>query len=192
MACPENFDTAALAALTSWLKAGSSSTPCCTTRSWSANRGASSLSHLWTARFARARARVLADNHPEDPVFMHAAIRRIAHRLGKEEIDISCDLAAKHGDLAALKACRSLGQAWDANTCRAAARSGRLPVLQWARANGCPWRARTCISGARGGHLAVLQWARESGCPWDTTTCHAASAGDHLAVLQWSRENGWR
>ncbi len=99
-------------------------------------------------------------------------------------------VAAKTGDLEALKKFRVDGCPLDKWTCAGAAQGGHLEVLQWARAEGCPWDELTCVGAASNGHLEVLQWACGEGCPWDETTCRMAKKNGHLQVLEWAISHG--
>jgi hypothetical protein len=121
-----------------------------------------------------------------------ATVRRVEWALSCSlplDVELAV-LAARRGQLDALRGLRARGCPWNEETCLGAAAGGHLAVLQWARANGCPWDLATCSYAAFGGHLEVLQWARASGCPWDRTAIWAAAAAGHIHVLQWASANG--
>ena len=116
---------------------------------------------------------------------------RVAQANGGSCFDtLTCQGAAKGGDLSILQWLRANGAPWDESTCSAAAEGGHLHVLQWARANGCPWDKMTCAGAAKGGRLDVVQWARANGCPWDKSTSLAALKGGRQDVISWVRANG--
>jgi hypothetical protein len=50
------------------------------------------------------------------------------------------------------------GCPWDELTCQLAAKYGQLEALRWAREHGCKWDAMVCALAAGCGHLEVLQW----------------------------------
>jgi hypothetical protein len=86
------------------------------------------------------------------------------------------------------------GDIWTADTTALAARLGQLHALKFLHGNGCPWNASACSSAASGGHLSCLQYAHEHGCRWDAeTACTAAAKAGKLECLQYlfERECSW-
>jgi len=55
----------------------------------------------------------------------------------KQQEDMNCDSAARHGDLQALKRARKNGCVWSGWTCAYAAMNGHIDVIEWAIENGC-------------------------------------------------------
>jgi hypothetical protein len=68
-----------------------------------------------------------------------------------------CTLAARRGDLDALKLARLAEYGWD-DTCSESARGGHLEVLKWAYENECILSSWTSEIAAKAGHLDVLKW----------------------------------
>jgi hypothetical protein len=104
--------------------------------------------------------------------------------------ELTCAIAAMHGNLEFLQWLHANGCPWDSGTSSHAAKAGQLEILQWARTNGCPWDHHTCRAAAMAGHLEILQWLRANGCPWDKTTCEFATRHGHFHIFQWALSNG--
>lgn len=112
-----------------------------------------------------------------------------ASQGGQRHLEMECERAARHGDIAALKAARAAGEDWG-SVCAQAARAGHLHVLRWARKNGAPWDVFTCAFAAFKGHTGVLRWAHKHGAPWDEWTCAYLAACGMSRVLSWARRRG--
>jgi hypothetical protein len=97
-----------------------------------------------------------------------------------------CNVAARQGDLQALKEARARGFPWSFGTCLLAAERGHFEVLRWARENGAPWHEGVCTAAARNDDLEMLKWLRANGCPWDEEVRQVARG----AVLEWAIANG--
>ncbi|MCE5318744.1 MAG: ankyrin repeat domain-containing protein, partial [Parachlamydia sp.] len=76
-----------------------------------------------------------------------------------------CAIAAKWGDLEALKNFRAQEAPWDEKVCMTAAAGGHLELLKWARAHGAPWDARARYRAAKHGEFKVLIWLLDNGAP---------------------------
>jgi hypothetical protein len=82
------------------------------------------------------------------------------------------------------------GKIWTADTCALAARLGQVHALKFLHEHGCPWNATTCSSAAGQGNLSCLQYAHENGCRWSATTCTDAAQLGHLSCLKYACDNG--
>jgi hypothetical protein len=82
------------------------------------------------------------------------------------------------------------GDIWTADTTALAARLGQLQALKFLHDNGCPWNGSTCSSAASNGHLSCLQYAHEQGCRWGGETTVEAAKYRHLSCLQYACDNG--
>jgi hypothetical protein len=82
------------------------------------------------------------------------------------------------------------GNIWTTRTTELAARVGQVHALKFLHELGCPWDSSTCIIAASRGHLSCLQYARENGCKWDAETCTKAGENGHLNCLKYAVDNG--
>ena len=110
-----------------------------------------------------------------------------------------CRIAAKCGNLEALRWFHSHRCRWNrdvcraaaADVCRAAVAEGHLHILQWARSQTppFPWDQWVCNWAAGNGRLDVLQWLRSQTppCPWGKGTCIEAARCGRVDMLQWLR-----
>ena len=80
-----------------------------------------------------------------------------------------------------------LGYDFSRISCETAARDGNLRALQYQHANGYVLNNRTIEDAALGGHLEIIIWCRQQGCEWDSSACSAAAKGNHLGILKWLR-----
>ena len=52
-----------------------------------------------------------------------------------------------------------------------AARAGDLPALRWMHTHGCAWDEITAAKAAEGDQLQALRYLRSMGCAWSALTC---------------------
>nr|UDO47984.1 ankyrin repeat protein [Pandoravirus massiliensis] len=78
-----------------------------------------------------------------------------------------CYVAARRGDLMALRRAHEAECPWDADTIAAAAAGGHRGCVYYAREQGCPWSKRVCVLAAARGALKILAYAHRHGCPYD-------------------------
>jgi hypothetical protein len=106
-----------------------------------------------------------------------------------------CELAAKTGNLCALKFARSEGCPWNAEeTVKFAAMSGSIDILEYCLQNGCELSADLCtysvLKENNPNALDTLQWLRQRSCPWDDKTCQYAVTYNNYDAFVWARNNG--
>lgn len=93
----------------------------------------------------------------------------------------SCDIAAAHGNIRALRLLRTPVESPIQRTFHTGSveytydEHGVVHVVDGGR---CPWDAQTCLFAVQRGHLRVLQWLLNAGtgggsCPWDPAECLA-------------------
>jgi hypothetical protein len=84
----------------------------------------------------------------------------------------------------------SNGDIWTAQTTAVAARNGQLGALKFLHQHGCLWDVTTCTEAANWGHLACLQYAHENGCKWNAETCTKAAQSGRLGTLKYVVDKG--
>jgi hypothetical protein len=98
-------------------------------------------------------------------------------------------VAARNGQLGALKFLHQHGCLWDVTTCTEAANWGHLACLQYAHVNGCKWNAETCTKAAQSGRLGTLKYVVDNGCEVNVQTL--AAAMPHPLCIQLLRDKGF-
>jgi len=87
----------------------------------------------------------------------------------------TCDVAAHHGRMAALRWLVMHGGVMTASTCSSAARGGHARALLWALHHGCPFNEWSYEMALRHGHLGVLCHLHAAGCPPCENACQLAA-----------------
>jgi hypothetical protein len=98
-------------------------------------------------------------------------------------------MAAKRGDLDALKRLHEAGCPWDSDTTSGAARNGHLHCLRYAFEHGCEVNYWACIVAAIHGHLDCLRYLHEHNVPWDGYALMSAAQRGHLECLKYLVES---
>ena len=76
------------------------------------------------------------------------------------------------------KRCKGVEHVMDEEVYWLAARRGQIGAMRWAKEKGIPLDKQCCNEAARAGQLEALRWLRESGCPWSRReVCLYAAAG---------------
>jgi hypothetical protein len=85
----------------------------------------------------------------------------------------------------------NLGKHWDVLTCQTAAKYGQLHILQWLRSLDppCPWNKDTFKTALLGKHNEISDWLQtvEPSCPFDSTTLDLAVVKGDMKLVQWLR-----
>ena len=103
---------------------------------------------------------------------------------------MTCESAAKGGNMECLKYLHSMKCDWDATTCHEAAYQGNLTMLKWAIENGCPTNHGTIVYAAGSGHVEMCDWLYNNGHKLSSTMCCAAVHSESTAVIHWMKSKG--
>ncbi len=101
-----------------------------------------------------------------------------------------CDIAAEHGQLAALMYLHDHGAKWGVNTCSNAALFGHYTCLTYLHEHGCPWDRSTLVAATQAGKLDCLKYAVENKLPTSQGLCNIAASNGHLRCLKYLHGQG--
>jgi len=129
-----------------------------------------------------------------DPIYARTAIAhgrtKILKYLHGSIDELSCNIAAKNGQLETLKYLREHEFDFTTGvTCSYAVENGHLEIVKYLHENRCNWSRDSCIEAAKNGHLDVLKYLHENGCLWNKWSYYYAVENGHLDIIKYLWEN---
>lgn len=109
---------------------------------------------------------------------------------GQSLASITCEGAARGGNLALLRYLREHGCEWGWDPMTEAAKGNHIDVIKYLRDEGCEWNAWTTAMAASYGYLELLKYLHQNGCEWDSDSCWYAVEYGNIETLKYLRESG--